>query len=187
MMFLLLFFVTNIASQSLMLYDNTEQASVDTSVNTEPCLIKTTEHFPLRKGIFTSGKLSLQSTRLVKNIMEHLTFLIAVEKPIYFSSTQQKWVVILSFKEIFKYSPLDTDLIWATNACHPFLIIQKTGSIICKHNAEVRYTKEACAEMVKRLTKSSIAPPASESMVTLKDDIIYHMVEQQDGTIIFLT
>ena len=76
-------------------------------------------------------------------------------------------------------------MIWATNACHPFLIIQKTGSIICKHNSEVRYTKEACAEMVKRLTKSSIAPPASESMVTLKDDIIYHMVEQQDGTIMF--
>ena len=180
-MFLLLFFVTNIASQSLMIYDNTEQASVDTSVNTEPCLIETTKHFSLRNGIFTSGKLSLQSTRLVKNIMEHLTFLIAVEKPIYFLSTQQKWVVILSFKEIFKYSPLASDLIWATNACHPFLLIQKNGSMICKNSSDVRYTLEACAEMVKKLTKSSVHPPASESMTTLRDDIIYHMVEQQDG------
>ena len=66
MMFLLLFLVTNIASQPLMLYDNTEQAAVDTIVNTEPCLIETTEHFSLRNAIFTSGKLSLQSTRLVK-------------------------------------------------------------------------------------------------------------------------
>ena len=105
MMFLLLFLVTNIASQQLTLYDNTDQAAVDTIVTNEPCLVETTEHFSLRNGIITSGKLSLQSTRLVKNIMEHLTFLIAVEKPIYFSYVKKRWVVILSFKEIFKYSP----------------------------------------------------------------------------------
>ena len=57
--------------------------------------------------------------------------------------------------------------------------------MIFKNNSDVRYTLEACAEMVKKLTKSSVAPPASESMITLRDDIIYHMVEQQDGTIIF--
>ena len=49
----------------------------------------------------------------------------------------------------------------------------------------MRYTKEACAKLVKRLIKSSIAPPVSESMVALKDDIIYHMVEQPDGTVLF--
>ena len=119
MIFLLLFVVTNIASQQLTLYDNTDQAAVDTIVNNEPCLVETTEHFPLRNGIITPGKLSLQSTCLVKNIMEHLKFLIAVEKPIYFSSVKKRWVVILSFKEIFKYSPLDTDLIWATNYMSP--------------------------------------------------------------------
>ena len=53
--------------------------------------------------------------------------------------------------------------------------------MIFKNNSDVRYTLEACAEMVKKLTKSSVHPPASESMTTLRDDIIYHMVEQQDG------
>ena len=102
MIFLLLFVVTNISSQQLTLYDNSDEAAVDTIVTNEPCLIETTEHFSLKDGIIIPGKLSLQSTRLVRNIMEHLQFLIAVEKPIYFSSVRKRWVVILSFKEIFK-------------------------------------------------------------------------------------
>ena len=66
MIFLLLFVVTNISSQQLTLYDNSDQAAVVTIVTNEPCLIETTEHFSLKDGIIIPGKLSLQSTRLVK-------------------------------------------------------------------------------------------------------------------------
>ena len=57
--------------------------------------------------------------------------------------------------------------------------------MICKHNSEVRYTLEACAEMIKGLAKSPVIPPTSASLTPLRDDIIYHTVEQAEGTIVF--
>ena len=43
----------------------------------------------------------------------------------------------------------------------------------------------ACVAMIQRLAKSPIIPPTSATLDPLKDDIIYHMVEQTGGTIVF--
>ena len=87
-MYFILFFLTNIVSPTLLLYDNSKQASGETTFNTDPCLVQTTEHFSVKDGTFNSGKVTLQSTRLIKEIMTHLTFLIEVERPIYYSTNQ---------------------------------------------------------------------------------------------------
>ena len=73
MIFLLIFFVTNVSSQQLTLYDNSVQALMANSPisNAEPCIIQKTEHFSLKDDVVIPGKLSLQSTRLIKNIMDH--------------------------------------------------------------------------------------------------------------------
>ena len=121
MIFLLIFFVTNVSSQQLTMYDNSVQALMANSPisNAEPCIIQKTEHFSLKDDVVIPGKLSLQSTRLIKNIMDHLKFLLDVEKPIFYYATGKKWAIIRPLKEVFKYTPLDTDLIHVTNACHP--------------------------------------------------------------------
>ena len=77
-MYFILFFLTNIVSPTLLLYDNTQQTSSETTINEDPCL----EHFSIINGNFDSGKLTLQSSHLIKEIMSHLTFLIEIEKPI---------------------------------------------------------------------------------------------------------
>ena len=101
-MYFILFFLTNIVSPTLLLYDNSQQTSSETTLNTDPCLVQTTEHFSIKDGNFNSGKLTLQSSRLIKEIMSHLTFLMEIEKPSYYSPNQQKWVTYLSFKDTFK-------------------------------------------------------------------------------------
>ena len=124
MIFLLIFFVTNVSSQQLTLYDNSVQALMANSPisNAEPCIIQKTEHFSLKDDVVIPGKLSLQSTRLIKNIMDHLKFLLDVEKPIFYYDTGKKWAIIRPLKKVFKYTPLDSDLFHVTNACHPFLL-----------------------------------------------------------------
>ena len=89
-MYFYLFFLTNIISATLLLYDNTQQASSEATINKDPCLVQTTEHFSLKNGHFDSGKLTLQSSHLIKEVMSHLTFLMETEKPIYYSPNLQK-------------------------------------------------------------------------------------------------
>jgi hypothetical protein len=172
-------------TQTLLLYDNTVQSTVNNSISKEPCLVDTTEHFSLRDGIFTSGQLSLHSTRLIRNTMDHLNFLISIDDPIYHSTVQKKWTVILPFKKVFEYTPLTSTRINATNACHPFLVLQKNGSIICKHNSEVRYTLKSCSAIVRKLTTNEDPPPVVQSRTNLQDGVVYHMVEQADGSFQF--
>ena len=182
-MYFILFFLTNIVSPTLLLYDNTQQTSSETTINKDPCLVQTTEHFSIKNGNFNSGKLTLQSSRLIKEIMSHLTFLMEIEKPIYYSPNQQKWVIYLSFKDTFKYTPLTVDLLWGMSACHPFLIIKKSGSVICKNNTNVRFTMAACAAMIQMLAKMPRVPPTSATLDPLLDDVIYHITEQTGGSL----
>ena len=183
MLFLLIFIITNVTAQ----YDNTVQSSLAYSqlLITEPCIIQHTEHFSLKDNVVIPGKLSLQSTRLIQHIMDHFKFLLNVEEHIMWSPGRKRWFVILPLKKVFEYTPLSTDLINSMNSCHPFLLLQKNNSLICKNNAEIRYTKQECIKMIEKLMRSSTHPPVASSMTNLQDDIIYTMIEQTDGSVLF--
>ena len=90
-----------------MLYDNTAQTSTEAPPGlTDPCLVQTTEHFSIKDGNFVDGKLTLQSSRLIKEIVTHLIYLIDIERPIYYSDAQKQWITYISFKNSFDYTPL---------------------------------------------------------------------------------
>ena len=110
-MYFYFFLLTNPISAALLLYDNTEQASSETIINKDPCIIQTTEHFSLKTGHFDSGKLILQSSHLIEEVMLHLTFLMDTQKHIYYSPNLQKWVIYLSFMNTYRYTPLTSDLL----------------------------------------------------------------------------
>ena len=74
-----------------MLYDNTAQTSTEAPLGrTDPCIVQTTEHFSIKDGNFVDRKLTLQSSRLIKEIVTHLIYLIDIERPIYYSDAQKQ-------------------------------------------------------------------------------------------------
>ena len=90
---IIIFILPHLVS-ALVLYDNSEQMSPkDPPPNQlEPCISQTTEHFTKKNGDFDDGQLSLHSSRLIKEIVSHLLYLMPVERPIYYSDSQEQFI-----------------------------------------------------------------------------------------------
>ena len=62
-------------------------------------------------------------------------------------------------------------------SCHPFLIIKKLGSAVCKNNTHIQFNLADCAVMLRILMEARI-PLTAQSLEPLADGIIYHATEQ---------
>ena len=171
MLFLLIFILTN--SVYSQLYENTAEARIPPSTisTVQPCLIENTEHFVKKSNVQIPGKISLSSSKIIQTIVDHYLFLISLDKDILWSKTSKKWYIKLSFQKIHEYTQLEfDDLSSARDACHPFLIIKKNASMVCQYDGAIRFTKDECARIIKRLVRNP--PFVRTSMNDMQDDIV---------------
>ena len=169
----------------IVLYDNTEQMSPkDPPPNQlEPCISQTTEHFTKKNADFDEGQLSLHSSRLIKEIVTHLLYLMPIERPIYYSDSQQQFITYVSFQNSFQYSPMAIPAHYL-RACHHFLFIKKQGSSLCKNSTHIKFNLEDCAAMLQDLVEARI-PHTAKTLEPLAEGIVFHTTEQLGGPILF--
>ena len=152
MLFLLIFTcLNNVYSE---LYENTAEAKIPPSTisTVQPCLIENTEHFVKKSNIQIPGKISLSSSKIIQTIVDHYLFLIEINQNILWSKTSTRWYVKLSFQKVYEYTQLEfDDLSSGRDACHAFLIIKKNASMVCQYDGAIRFTKDECARIIKRL------------------------------------
>ena len=187
MLFLLIFlcFTNNVYSQS-QLYDNTmESTKLSSTISTvEPCQVEKTEHFTQKANVLIPGKLSLSSSRLIQNIVDHFLFLIEIEQNILWSNSARRWYVKLPIQKVYEYTQLQfDDLSVARDACHSFLLIKKNESMVCRLDGEIIFTKSECSNIIERMVRNP--PLVTSSMVTIQDDIVYTFLENPNGSIKF--
>ena len=185
MLFLLIFLCStnNVFSQ---LYVNTaESTKLASTISTvQPCQIEETEHFIKKSNVKIPGKLSLSSSRLIQNIVDHYLFLIEIDQNILWSNSARRWYVKLPIQRVYEYTQLEfDDLSAARDACHSFLLIKKNESMVCRFDGEIRFTIAECSKIIARLVRNP--PLVASSMVTIQDDIVYTFLESPNGSIKF--
>ena len=109
MLFLLIFILTN--SVYSQLYENTVEAQQPSSTisTVQPCQIEETEHFIKKSNVNIPGKLSLSSSKLIQNIVDHYLFLIEIDQNILWSKTSKRWYVKLPIQKVYEYTQLEFD------------------------------------------------------------------------------
>ena len=110
MLFLLIFICStnNVYSQ---LYVNTAESQKPSSTisTVQPCQIEETEHFIKKSNVKIPGKLSLSSSKLIQNIVDHYLFLIEIDQNILWSKTSKRWYVKLPIQKVYEYTQLEFD------------------------------------------------------------------------------
>ena len=105
----------------LLTFDNT--AMIDPKPDQlQPCQIVGTEHFSQTTGDYSEGRLAVQSSQILQEIVTHLLFIIPVEKNIYFNDSQQQFITFISFQMTFAYTTMSIPADYL-RACHPVLFL----------------------------------------------------------------